>query len=184
MTHTAAADSPTAKASTADSTPAVKPSAPGWRICTDAGAIPLRQVHALIAGTYWARDIPWPLFERAARHSLLFAALTPDGNCCGFARVISDRATFAYLCDVIVAEAFRGQGIAAALMQAIDTYPDLQGLRRQMLVTRDAHGLYEKFAFRALASPAQVMEKHRPDVYAPANVVEASSSLLPPATGG
>lgn len=162
---TPSAPSSPATASPATAPAGMRPEAAGWQISTDPDAIPLRAVHALIACTYWARDIPWPVFERAARHSLLFAALTPAGECCGFARVISDRATFAYLCDVIVAEAFRGQGIAGALMQAVDTHPDLQGLRRQMLVTRDAHGLYEKFGFRALASPAQVMEKHRPDVY-------------------
>lgn len=81
--------------------------------------------------------------------------------------MITDKATFAYLCDVFVLEAYRGKKLSSWLMEAIVIHPDLQGLRRFVLVTRDAHGLYEQFGFRPLARPEGYMEWHRPDIYTP-----------------
>src|SRR5689334_23158100 len=88
--------------------------------------------------SYWAAGIPRELVERAMRHSLCFAALDGDATV-GFARMVTDRATFAYLCDVFVVPSHRGRGVAKAIMAAIVAHPDLQGLRRQHLLTRDAH---------------------------------------------
>ena len=81
--------------------------------------------------------------------------------------MVTDRATFAYLADVYVLEAHRGNGLSRRMMEAIMQLPELQGLRRLMLVTRDAHGLYEKFGFKPLAAPARFMELHNPNAYAP-----------------
>jgi GNAT superfamily N-acetyltransferase len=84
----------------------------------------------------------------------------------GFARIISDRATFAYLADVFILPSHRGRGLSLWLMECIVSHPDLQGLRRWMLATQDAHRLYAKFGFTPLKSPESWMEIHRPDVYA------------------
>ena len=91
-----------------------------------------------------------------------------DGAQIGFARVITDTATFAYVSDVYVLEAHRGKGISFRMMSALTALPELQGLRRMMLATRDAHGLYAKFGFKPLAAPDRFMECHAPNVYQPA----------------
>ena len=108
--------------------------------------------------------IPRSLVERAIANSLCFGILC-GGQQVGFARVVSDRATFAYIADVYVLEEHRGQGLARRLMEAIIGHPDLQGLRRVLLATRDAHALYAKFGFKPLAAPERLMEVHRPDAY-------------------
>jgi len=103
---------------------------------------------------------------RGAVSGSLCFGLYHNGSQIGFARVITDNATFAYLCDVFVLEGYRGQGLGHWLIETLATHPNLQGLRRIVLVTRDAHGLYEKFGFRPLARPDGYMELHRPDIYA------------------
>jgi len=123
------------------------------------------RIHAWLSSqSYWARDIPRAVFERALDHSLCFGAYL-DGEQIGFARLVTDRATFAYLADVFVLDEHRGRGHARQLMDAVMAHPQVQGLRRMMLVTRDAHGLYAHYGFTALAHPDRVMERHRPDVY-------------------
>jgi GNAT superfamily N-acetyltransferase len=112
----------------------------------------------------WAADIPYAIVQRAIEGSLSFGVYRGSTQI-GFARVITDRATFAYIADVFIDEAYRGQGLGQWLMTAISEHPDLQGLRRWMLVTRDAHELYRKVGFRDLRNPASVMERHRPDIY-------------------
>lgn len=102
-------------------------------------------------------------------NSLCFAILEGDLQV-AFARVVTDRATFAYLCDVYVERAYRGRGLGKWLMEAIEAHPDLQGLRRWTLVTRDAHDLYATYGFRGLANPAGYMERWAPDVYKKAGV--------------
>lgn len=104
------------------------------------------------------------IIERAVANSLCFG-LYDENKQIGFARVITDRATFAYLADVFVLESHRGQGLAKWMMQVISAHEDLQGLRRFMLATRDAHALYQQFGFSALANPASMMEILKPDVY-------------------
>jgi GNAT superfamily N-acetyltransferase len=117
-----------------------------------------------LASSYWAKGIPPTTVEKSLAHSLCFALL--DGHRqVGFARVISDYATTAFLNDVFVLSEYRGRGLAKWLMECITSHPELQGLRRWMLATRDAHGLYEKFGFTPLKKPEVFMERHNPRVY-------------------
>jgi GNAT superfamily N-acetyltransferase len=107
---------------------------------------------------YWSRGIDRATVERSIAHSLCFGAYAADAQI-GFARVITDRATFAYLCDVFVLAAWRGHGVAARMLAAIDAHPSLQRLRRFLLFTTDAHGLYRRFGFTPLATPERGMER-------------------------
>lgn len=129
---------------------------------------PARLDRALIAqylaSTYWAKGIPPATVERSLENSLCFALLDGDRQV-GFARVVSDYATIAYLNDVFVLPEYRGRGLAKWLMECVARHPELQGLRRWILVTRDAHGLYAKFGFTPLKKPEAFMERHNPDVY-------------------
>lgn len=118
----------------------------------------------LSAEAYWSIGLPRAVFERAIEHSLVASAFV-GGEQVAFARVVSDRATYAWLCDVFVAESMRGRGIATRLISAILSHPDLQGLRRWALRTRDAHALYRRLGFAELAEPQRAMERHNPDVY-------------------
>jgi GNAT superfamily N-acetyltransferase len=113
---------------------------------------------------YWSIGIRREVFDRAVDHSLVASAFIGDEQV-AFARVVTDRATFAWLCDVFVAQPARGQGVATRLIEAIVAHPDLQGLRRWALRTRDAHALYQRFGFSVLADPQRSMERHNPHVY-------------------
>jgi GNAT superfamily N-acetyltransferase len=129
---------------------------------------PAKMDRAVIAGflasSYWAKGIPSATVEKSLEHSLCFALL--DGNRqVGFARVISDYATIAFLNDVFVLPEYRGRGLSKWLMECITSHSELQGLRRWILATRDAHGLYEKFGFTSLKRPEIFMERHNPNVY-------------------
>jgi GNAT superfamily N-acetyltransferase len=112
----------------------------------------------------WARGIDRARVHRSIDASICFGAFA-HGEQVGFARVITDAATFAYLCDVFVLPAWRGQGVARALAAAVDAHARLQGLRRFLLFTADAHGLYRRFGFTPLAHPERGMERLRPDLY-------------------
>jgi GNAT superfamily N-acetyltransferase len=114
--------------------------------------------------TYWAKNIPRELVERSAKHSMRFNVFF-ESKQIAYARVITDQTTFAYLCDVIVHEKHRGKGLGKAFMQFILEHPELQGLRRFMLATRDAHGLYAQFGFTPLANPQRLMEIVYADMY-------------------
>jgi GNAT superfamily N-acetyltransferase len=134
-------------------------------IDTDLGRLDRALIHRwLSTESYWAAGIPREVLDRALDGSLCFGAYA-SGAQIGFARMITDRATFAYLADVFVLPEYRGQGVSRALMDAIAAHPALQGLRRMLLATRDAHGLYAKYGFTPLANPPIFMECHRPDVY-------------------
>ncbi len=122
-------------------------------------------VHRLLSQSYWARGIPRELVARSLAHSLCFGAFI-HGKQIGIARVITDRATYAYICDVCVEPERRGQGTGKALMAAIRNHPELQNLRRWSLVTRDAHGLYAQFGFTPPAEPSGYMEIVRRNAYA------------------
>ena len=135
-----------------------------YEISLDPARVDVEAAHAYLSGSYWAQGIPIDLLRKAIANSLCVAAFH-QGIQVGFARVVTDRATFAYLADVYVLEAHRGRGLSRRLVAALLDQPEMQGLRRLMLVTRDAQGLYEKFGFTALAHPERVMERHRPDVY-------------------
>jgi GNAT superfamily N-acetyltransferase len=136
-----------------------------YEISLDPARVDVEAAHAYLSGSYWAQGIPIDLLRKAIANSLCVAAFH-QGVQVGFARAVTDRATFAYLADVYVLEAHRGRGLSRRLVAALLDHPEMQGLRRLMLVTRDAQGLYEKFGFTALAHPERVMERHRPDVYA------------------
>ncbi|HQZ30783.1 MAG TPA: GNAT family N-acetyltransferase [Arenimonas sp.] len=135
------------------------------RISGDFADVDLDVVHGFLSrDAYWCRGITRDRVERAARHSLCFSALL-DGAQVGFARVVTDRATFGYLADVFVLPAHRGQGISQAMMAAILAHPELQGLRRFLLATSDAHGLYAKYDFQPITRPERFMERYRPDAH-------------------
>lgn len=132
----------------------------------DSSVVDLGRVHMLLQGSYWAKDIPLAVLETGVANSLCFSMF--DGSRqIGFARVITDKATFGYLSDVIVDEAYRGRGLGRWMVSCIMAYPQLQGFRRWSLATRDAHALYRQFGFTELKHPDWFMEIHRPDVYAP-----------------
>ena len=123
------------------------------------------RVHAwLSCEAYWSIDLPRAVFDRAVDNSLVACAFVADEQV-GFARVVTDRATYAWLCDVFVVPSMRGRGIAARLVAAILDRAELQGLRRWALRTRDAHALYRRFGFVDLAEPQRSMERHNPHVY-------------------
>ncbi|HET7584728.1 MAG TPA: GNAT family N-acetyltransferase [Gemmatimonadaceae bacterium] len=133
---------------------------------TDPSRLDVAMIHRVLAASYWARGVPRDVVERSIRHSLCFGVYVGDAQV-GFARVVTDRATFAYLADVFVLEEHRGRGHARRLMDAIVAHPALQGLRRWVLATRDAHGLYAGYGFTPLAAPDRFMELHDPNAYAP-----------------
>ena len=124
-------------------------------------------LHAFLSASYWSRGIPRETMERSVRGSLPFVLRDAAGNLAGFARVVTDRATFGYIGDLFVLPEHRGKGLSKRLMDAIMAHPELQNFRRWMLATSDAHGLYEKFGFRPLAAPEALMERHDPNVYVP-----------------
>ncbi len=132
-----------------------------YEISADPARLDLGAVHAYLSGeSYWARGIPRALVERSAANSLCFGVYAPAaGEQVGFARVVTDRATFAYLADVYLLPAHRGRGLSKRLMAAVLAHRDLQGLRRFLLATKDAHGLYEQFGFAGLERPDWMMER-------------------------
>jgi GNAT superfamily N-acetyltransferase len=138
----------------------------GYRISTDADAMDLDAIHGYLSTSYWCQGIPRDVVAKAIGGSLCFGLFDGEGQV-GFARVVSDGATFAYLCDVYVLEGHRGRGLATWLMETVIGHPHLQGLRRFVLATRDAHRLYEKFGFVPLARPETFMEINRPGIYLP-----------------
>lgn len=140
--------------------------APPCRIVHDWDEADLDLIHGFVSRSYWAEGIPRELLARAMRGSLNFLLRTgAEDALIGYARVISDRATFAYLCDVFVLEDWRGCGLARQLMAAVMAHQDLQGLRRFSLFTRDAHSLYALHGFKPLAAPERGMEIVRPGLY-------------------
>ena len=125
---------------------------PEFEISTDPARLDVDVIHGFLQTSYWAAKRRRSVVERAIRHSLCFGAYRGDEQV-GFARVVSDRAVFAYIMDVFVLPPFRGRGISKALVRAILEHPELQNLRIRLLATRDAHGLYEQFGFRPLKEP-------------------------------
>ncbi len=115
--------------------------------------------------SYWAQGLPRDVFDRSVAHSLCFALRDDAGDLRGFARVVTDKATFAYLCDVFVCVGVRGKGAGKALVSAIMEHPELLNLRRWMLATRDAHGLYARYGFTPLENPERLMSRLDPGVY-------------------
>jgi N-acetylglutamate synthase-like GNAT family acetyltransferase len=140
-----------------------------WRdgtflISDDPALLDLAVIHNFLVSCYWAEGIPFDVMRRSIENSLPFGVYD-DGRQVGFARVVTDYATFAYVGDVLILESHRGRGLSKRLMEVIMSHPRLQGLRRWHLVTRDAHGLYAQSGFSALKNPAMHMELWRPNVY-------------------
>ncbi len=133
-------------------------------ISTDKNSFDFEVIYHFISTSYWAKGIPRKVMQKAIDNSLCFAAFDGESQV-GFARVITDGATFGYLADVFVLESHRGLGISKKMMEQVSNHPELQGLRRMMLATYDAHGLYQQFDFKPLSNPANMMECWDPDIY-------------------
>lgn len=149
----------------------------GYTISDDPARLDLDVVHRYLSSdSYWARGLPREILERSVTGSLCFGIyLAKDdagggaGEQVGFARVVTDRATFAWLADVFVLPAHRGRGLSKRLLETILAHPDLQGLRRFLLATADAHGLYRQFGWKELAKPQSILERRRENAYQPAS---------------
>jgi GNAT superfamily N-acetyltransferase len=135
-----------------------------YLISTDKRLLDLPVIHGFLSHSYWAAGIPLEIVEHSIAHSLAFG-LYEEKRQIGFARVITDHATFAYLADVFILEDFRGRGLGQWLIESVMSHPELQGLRRWMLATKDAHGLYRKSGFTDLRNPASIMEKVDLNIY-------------------
>ncbi|HUA15889.1 MAG TPA: GNAT family N-acetyltransferase [Verrucomicrobiae bacterium] len=163
-----------------------------YQISTDPARLDLDVIHEFLTNSYWAKGISRKTVERSIKHSLCFGIYdeagekfpllanaarngAPQAPQVGFARVISDFATIAYLGDVFVLESHRGRGLSKWLMECILQHPALQGLRRWILLTRDAHGLYSQFGFTPVKAAERYMELHQPEIYEKEREVEKTT---------
>jgi GNAT superfamily N-acetyltransferase len=137
----------------------------GYFISTEKARLDISAIHTYLTRSYWSPGIPRAAVEKTIAGSLCFGLFTERGNQVGFARAITDGATFAYLADIYVLAEHQGQGLGKWIVETILAHPSLQGLRRILLATRDAHELYALFGFKPLATPENFMSIHRPDVY-------------------
>ena len=135
-----------------------------YTVSDDPAKLDVDAIYDFLTHCYWSEGIPREIVERAIGHSLCFGLFEVTHQI-GFARVITDHATYAYLCDVYVLDSFRGKGLGTWLMSCVMKHRELQGLRRFTLLTRDAHGLYQKFGFAAAKNPSRYMEIHVADIY-------------------
>jgi GNAT superfamily N-acetyltransferase len=129
-----------------------------YLLSTDKRKLQLDVIHQFLSNSYWAKNIPLALVKKTVAGSLCFGLYYKQKQI-GFARIITDSATFAYLADVFIVEEHRGKKLSSWMMEYIMSYDELKGLRRWMLATRDAHGLYKKFGFNALDEPDRIMQK-------------------------
>ncbi len=137
----------------------------GYRISTETREMDFDVIYTFISTSYWAKGIPKATMKKAIENAFCFALFDFENNQVGFARLITDKATFAYLADVFILEDHRQKGLSKWLISEIIDHPQLQGLRRMMLATKDAHGLYQQFGFEPLNSPEMLMQIHKPDAY-------------------
>jgi N-acetylglutamate synthase-like GNAT family acetyltransferase len=138
----------------------------GFEVSSDPGRIDLDYVHHYLSEvSYWAGGIPREVVARSIANSLAFGLYAPDGAQAGFARVITDRATFGWLADVFIDPAQQGKGLGKGMLDAIFAHPDLQGLRRFMLVTADAQTLYAQYGFEPPTHPDRLMALMKSDLY-------------------
>ena len=135
-----------------------------YTISTDISRLNIIYIHSFLTTSYWAEGIPVATVKKSIENSMCFGLYEHDKQI-GFARMITDKATFGYLADVFIDEAYRGRGLSKWLMEVITGHPDLQGFRRWMLGTRDAHGLYRQFGFTDLTMPDRWMQIHKPGIY-------------------
>jgi GNAT superfamily N-acetyltransferase len=136
-----------------------------YEISTDPARIDLDVTHRFLSEeAYWSGGVPRDIVERAIGNSIAFGIYKGSAQA-GLARVVSDRATFAWICDVFVLPEHRGAGLGKWLMECVTSHPELQGLRRWMLATRDAHGLYQQYGFTELHDATRFMERWDPEIY-------------------
>jgi GNAT superfamily N-acetyltransferase len=137
----------------------------GYVVTSDTARVDVPLVHRWLSSeSYWARGVPLDVVRKSVANSLCFSVHHETEGQVGFARVVTDRATFAYLADVFVLAPHRGRGLSRRMMEAVLSHPELQGLRRWLLATRDAHDLYGRFGFVPPA-PGRLMERVVPDIY-------------------
>ncbi|QQX81062.1 GNAT family N-acetyltransferase [Shewanella sp. KX20019] len=137
----------------------------GFSISTDNSQFEFDVIYQFISNSYWAKGISKSTLKKAITNSLCFAVFNQQQQQIGFARLITDRATYAYLADVFILESYRGLGLSKWLMTHIVAHDDLQGLRRIVLATKDAHGLYAQFGFKAIENPETLMQVWQPNIY-------------------
>ena len=137
----------------------------GYRLSLNPADLQFEVIHAYLTRSYWSPGIPREVVEKAARHSLVVGVYGPEGAQVGFARIATDHATFGYLADVFVLEDHRGRGLSTAMVRALMELPEVQGFRRLMLATRDAHGIYAKLGWEPITDPQPFMQLLRKDVY-------------------
>lgn len=136
-----------------------------YTLSTDPARLDVDTIHRFLSQeAYWAIGRPRQVVEKTIRNSLCFGVYY-QGQQAGFARLVTDRATFAWLCDVFILPEHRGRGVGKFLISCIRRHPELQGLRRWLLATRDAHGLYSQYGFKPLDRPESMMEILNRDVY-------------------
>lgn len=133
-------------------------------VTTDPACLDIATIHGFLTRSYWAAGVPREVVERSIANSICFGAFA-GGRQVGFARVVSDRATFAYVCDVFVLDSHRGRGVGKRLMAAVTSHPELQNLRLWTLFTRDAHGLYRQVGFRPPRYPDRLIERRQTQPY-------------------
>jgi GNAT superfamily N-acetyltransferase len=134
-------------------------------ISDDQNLLNIEFIHDYLSGkSYWAANIPFEIVKRSVAGSLCFGVYDREKQI-GFARVVTDQAAFAYLGDVFIDEMYHGKGLSKWLMETMINHPLLQGLRRWMLSTKDAHGLYEKYGFTSIEEPSRFMHRHNPHIY-------------------
>lgn len=136
----------------------------GFTASTDRTKLDLDVIHEFLAGSYWARNIPRETVWKSIENSLCFGLFEAERQI-GFARAVTDRATFAYVGDVFVLEGYRGRGLGKWLISCLLSHPDLQGLRQMLLFTRDAHGFYEQLGFERITNTDRLMAISRRDFY-------------------
>lgn len=137
----------------------------GYRVSTDRSDMDIVKIHEYISASYWSGGIPLGTLQRAIDNSLCFAVISNTEGLVGFARMVTDYATYGYLADVFINESHRGKGLSKSLLDVIMAHPSLQGLRRITLATKDAHELYKQYGFTALSSPELFMEIWNPSIY-------------------
>lgn len=145
-------------------------------ISTDKALLNLETIGELLGTSYWAPDRPIELTRRAIEHSLVFGVYDGERQI-GFARLVTDYTLFAYLCDVMIADDYRGQGLGKWLVESILSHPEVRDVRRWLLITRDAHGLYRQFGFVGLDEPERYMEMMR--IAAPAHELDLPPASIP-----
>jgi GNAT superfamily N-acetyltransferase len=135
-----------------------------FSISTDKSKLDISVIHSFLSRSYWSENIPVETVQKSIEGSMCFGVYDNNRQV-GFARMVTDNATFAYLADVFIIEEYRGQGLSKWMMEFILSHPELQGLRRVLLATRDAHSLYKQFGFTPINNPDSFMHIHNPGIY-------------------